>query len=442
MGRLKRIGLIAGLIAGLLQAVSAAAQPRPLTDAECQGLRARLAEHAKLSDGVRRAVATRAAASPAPPPPSPAAASTPAPVPPAPVANRADEIRARLQKIPVERQQAEDGRLGALGRFEIGRVAQYQAQLTALEQEKARLEQELAGLPSQPSAPTAPASAPSPAPAPATPAPVPASDSDRIRCQDMRAAHDEAVRIRLRELGAKEGQAGVVPLIGPKGQTAEQIARELGAQMPSAAPGSQVGLLDANGDGRLDGFVDVPVKDVYRVYRQKPDGTLGVDAFVVGGSAAAYGDMARRLEETGNRQAGWSLADLLAIRAAGPVRVTAETADFAIAHGHWLAGNFAEAARVEGAAVRSMEFQNLRGEVVRVTEILAPVSGGVALRRLVAQPRPGDQEQWDETTTAVRPTSYSKSDVEIARAREMRSTAGAPVGARSTTPPIRFSLDR
>jgi hypothetical protein len=443
MERLKRIGLIAGLVAGLMQAVPAAAQPRPLTDAECQSLRARLAEHAKLSDGVRRTVATRAAASPAPPPPSPTVVSAPvpAPVPPAPVANRADEIRARLQKIPVERQQAEDGRLGALGRFDFGRVAQYQGQLSTLDQEKTQLDQELASLPARPSAPAAPAAAPIPAPAPAAPAPVPVSDSDRIRCQEMQAAYDEAVRIRLRELGAKDGQAGVMlPLIGLNGQTAEQITRELAAQMPSGAPGSQVGLLDVNGDGRIDGFVDVPVKDVYRVYRQKPDGTL--DVSVAGGPGAAYGDMARRLEETGNRQAGRSLADLLATRAAGPVRVTAETADFAIAHGHWLAGNFAEAARVEGAAARSMEFQNLRGEAVRVTEILVPVNGGVALRRLVAQPRPGDQEQWDETTTAVRPTSYSRTDVEIAQAREMRSTAGAAVGTRSTAAPIRFSLDR
>jgi hypothetical protein len=53
-----------------------------------------------------------------------------------------------------------------------------------------------------------------------------------------------------------------------------------------------------------------------------------------------------------------------------------------------------------------------------------------------------DQEQWDETTTAVRLTSYSKTDVEIAQARETRSIAGAPVGARSTSAPIRFSLDR
>ena len=74
-----------------------------------------------------------------------------------------------------------------------------------------------------------------------------------------------------------------------------------------------------------------------------------------------------------------------------------------------------------------MDFHNWRGEVVRVTEILTPVNGGVALRRLVAQPRSGDQEQWDETTTAVRLPSYSKTDVEIAQGRETRSTAGAPV---------------
>ena len=440
MRRLTWIALTAGLIAGFVQAAPAADPPRPLTDTECQTMRARLAGHAKLSAGARRAVAARAAASPAPPPPSPAVASAPAPAPPATVSNRADEIRARLQKIPGERQQAEDGRLGALGRFDLSRVAQYQAQLTALDQERARLEQEQAGLASRPSAPAAPA--PAPTPIPPAPAPARVSDSDSIRCQDMRAAHDEAVAIRLRELGAKDGQPGVVPLVALEGQSADQVAQELRAQMPSASPGSQIGLLDVNGDGQLDGFVDVPVKDVYRVYRQKPDGTLGVEVSAGGGNAAAYGDLARQLEETGNRQAGRSLADLLAIRAAGPVRVTAETGDFASAHGHWLAGNFAEAARLEGAAARSVEFQNWRGEVVRVTEILTPVNGGVALRRFVAQPRSGDQEQWDETTTAVRLPSYSKTDVEIAQGRETRSIAGAPVGARSTTAAIRFTLSR
>ena len=233
-----------------------------------------------------------------------------------------------------------------------------------------------------------------------------------------------------------------MPLVALESQSADQIAQELRAQRPATSPGSQVGLLDVNGDGRLDGFVDVPVKDVYRVYRQKPDGTLGVEVSAGGGNAAACGDMPRQVEETGNRQAGRSLADLLAIRAAGPVRVTAETGDFASAHGHWLAGNFAEAARLEGAAARSVEFQNWRGEVVRVTEILTPVKGGVALRRLVAQPRSADQQQWDETTTAVRVPSYGKTDLEIAQGRETRSTAGAPVGARSTTAAIRFSLSR
>jgi hypothetical protein len=258
----------------------------------------------------------------------------------------------------------------------------------------------------------------------------------------MQAAYDEAVRIRQRELGAKEGQAGVIPLISLKGQTAEQIGRELAAQLPSGGPGAQIGLLDLDGDRRLDGFVDMPIKDVYRLYRLRPDGALGVEVFVVAGNPAAYGDLARRLEETGNKQAGRALADLLATRPAGPMRVTAETADFATAYGHWLAGNFVDAARLEGAAARSVEFQNLRGEVVRVTEIVAPVTGGVALRRLVAQPRPNDQEQWDETTTAVRPVSYLKIDVEIGQSRETRSATGAPIGARATMAPIRFSLDR
>ena len=433
MGRSNATVLVAALVAGLLQPGPIAAQPRPLTDAECLNLRERVANHAKLSDGVRRAVAARAAASPAPA--APPAAPAPAPAATAP-AGRAAEIRARLEKIPVERAQAEDGRLGALTRFDLSRAAQYQGQLAALDQEKARLEQELATLPPAPAAAT-----PSPAPA-AAPAPRPAGDTDRIRCQDMQAAHDEAVRIRQRELGAKEGQAGVVPLIPPRGQTAEQIARELGAQLPSSAAGAQLGLLDVDGDGKLEGFVDMPVKDIYRLYRLRPDGMLAVEVFVLAGNQSAYGELARRIEETGNRQAGRTVADLLAIRPAGPTRVTAETADFGTAYGHWLAGNFADGARLEGAAVRSVEFQNFRGEVVRVTEIVVPVAGGVALRRVVAQARPNDQEQWDETTTAVRPASSWKTDVEIAQSREARSKAGVPLGARSATAPVRFSLDR
>lgn len=427
-----RSGMIAALMAALLQATPLAGQTRPLTDAECQSLRDRLAEHAALSDGVRLALATRAAASPAPTSPAPA----PAPLPPAaPAASRADQIRARLEKITAEHQQAVDGRLGAIARFELSRAAQYQAQITTLDLEKSQLEQELAGLPAGPSA-----SAASPAPGPAVSRP--ASQTDRIRCQDMQTVYDEAIRIRQRELGAKEGLAGAIPLTALKGQTAEQIGRELAAQLPSVGPSAEVGLLDLDGDRRLDGFVDMPVKDVYRLYRLRSDGALGLDVFVVAGSPAAYGDLARRLEETGNKQAGRALVDLLATRPAGPMRVTVETPDFATAYGHWLAGNFADAARLEVAAARSGEFQNFRREVIRVTEIVVPVTGGVALRRLVAQPRPNDQEQWDETTTVVRPVSYLKTDVEITQSREMRSATGALIGTRVTMAPIRFSLDR
>ena len=261
MGRLKRIGLIAGLMAGLLQAVPAAAQPRPLTDTECQSLRARLAEHVKLSDGVRRAVATRAAASPAPPPPSPAVASTsPQSRRPGGKSRRRDP--ARTSEDSVERQQAEEGVSAPSGDSSSAAPLSTRRNSRRWIRSKARLSSSWpaavaaecsrrAGVRSDPGARPGDAG-PGASQRPAT--------ASAVRQQ---AAHDEPCESSLRELGAKEGQAGVVPLMGVQSQTAEQIARELGAQMPSAAPGSQVGLLDVNGDGRLDGFVDVPVKDVY-----------------------------------------------------------------------------------------------------------------------------------------------------------------------------------
>ena len=96
----------------------------------------------------------------------------------------------------------------------------------------------------------------------------------------MPAAVDNAVKIRRRELGAREDQAGAIPLIGLKGQTADQIGQELAGQFsPGAAASTQVGLLDADGDGKLDGFVDVPAPGVFRLFRQRADGTVGVEMF-------------------------------------------------------------------------------------------------------------------------------------------------------------------
>ncbi|MBI2527110.1 MAG: hypothetical protein HYV93_14145, partial [Candidatus Rokubacteria bacterium] len=361
--------------------------------------------------------------------PAPVAAQAPAAAP----AGRGDEIRARLERIRVERQQAEDGRLGALARFDFSRVGQYQAQITALDAERTRLDQELASLPAAGAAP-----APVQAPAPARPA----SDTDRLRCTDMMAAHDEAVRIRQKELGAKEGQAGVVPLLPLRGQSAVDVAREVAAQMPEGS-GAQVGLLDADGDGRIEAFIDTPAPGTYRLYRQRPDGTLSVEVFSsAAASPAPYGEIPRRLDETAARQLGRSLPDLLAVRPAGAVRVTAETPDFAPAQAHWFAGNYAEAAKLERPAARGIEYQNLRGERVRVIEVLAPVANGLVLRQLVATPRPGDQEQWEETVTTVRPVSFWRTEVELFTGRETRAAGGAPVGTRATAAPIKFSIDR
>jgi hypothetical protein len=413
----------------LAQGGPALAQGANISDAECQSLRQRLAEHARLSDGVRRAVAAQAAAAPAASTPaSPAVAA-----PTQPPASRADAIRGRLEQIPKERQTLEDQRLGAMVKFEMSRAGQIQGQIQALDTEKANLERELAALPSVPSTPTA-----------ATP-PPPAPDVARIRCQDMPAAVDNAVKTRRRELGAREEQAGAIPLVGLKGQTPVEIGKELAGQFSTGpAASTQVGLLDADGDGRLDGFVDVPAPGVFRLFRLKADGTVSLDVFPAPGSAAtpAYGEPTRRLDETMARQSGQALPELVATRPAGPLRGVTQTADFEQTYAQFEAGNFTEAARLTAATARSEEFQNLRGQSVRVIEIMSPVPGGVSLRRVVVLGQPNDQELWEETTTIVRPVSYLRTDVEVARSRATRTTTGAVVGTPSVSAPSKFALER
>ena len=414
------------LTLGLAQGGPTSAQAPTISDADCQTLRLRLGEHARLSDGVRKAVTTQAAAAPAAAP-TPAAPSTPA------ATGRAEAIRARLEQIPKDRQTLEDQRLGAMVKFELSRASQIQGQIQALDAEKATLEREQAALPAAAQATT-----------PTTPS-APVSDVARIRCQDMPAAVDNAVKIRRRELGAREEQAGAIPLIGLKGQTPEQIGQELAGQFSSGATAStQVGLLDANGDGKLDGFVDVPAPGVFRLFRQRADGTVGVEVFptAAAGTTPGYGEMTRRLDETSLRQAGQGLPELLATRPAGPVRASTQTAEFGQAYAQFQAGSFADAARLGTAAARSTEFPNLRGQSVRVLEIISPVSGGVSIRRAVVLGQPNDQELWEETTTVVRPTSYWRTDVEVARSRDTRTTAGAMVGTPTVAAPSKFTLER
>lgn len=401
------------------------AQSRTISDAECQSLRQRLSDHARLSEGVRRSLGTQAAAAPAAP-------VAPAPSP-APAAGRAEAIRARLEQIPKDRQVLEDQRLAAMVRFEFNRASQIQGQIQNLDNEKSNLVNELAALPTAVATPAAPAPQP------------PSPETSRIRCQDMPAAVDNALKIRRRELGAREEQTGTIPLATITGQTPDQIAQDLARQFPAgAAAQTQVGLLDADGNGKIDGFVDVPAPGIYRLVRQRADGTVSVDVFAAPGSGAtpAYSELTRRLDETAARQTGDKVVDMLARRPAGPVRTLIETGDFAEAYKQFETGNFADAARISAAAARTVEFENFRGERVRMIEIISPVTGGFALRRAVGLAQPNDRELWEETNIAVRPASYLRTDVEVTKSRETRTAAGTPVGARSTSAPVRFSLER
>jgi hypothetical protein len=412
----------------LIQASPVLAQGSTVSNAECQSLRQKLGEHARLSEGVRRTIGAQMGAVSA----APVSAAPAAP----PATGRADAIRSRLEQIPKERQSLEEQRLGAMMRLEFNRATQAQGQIQALDAEKATLERELAALPA--------ASSASPAAAPQATATV-SDPTSRIACKDMPAAVDNALKTRRRELGAREDQVGAIPLTGLKGQTPAQIGQELAAQFSSGpAAGTQVGLLDTDGNGRLDGFADVPAPGVIRLVRQKTDGTVSVEVFPAPGSGATpgYGELTRRLDETTTRQSGQALPDLLATRPAGPLRAMTQTAEFAKAYAQFQAGDFADAARLSAPAARSTEFLNVRGQSVRVLEIISPVASGVSVRRTVVVTQPNDQELWEETTTIVRPASYWRTDVEVARSRETRSTSGTVVGSPTVSAPSKFSLER
>jgi hypothetical protein len=410
----------------LLLPAALSAQPR-ISPAECQNLRERLADHARVSEGVRRALGGAAARYPAGAVPATQAA-------PAPTAAAPDRAT-RLAQIAQQRQVLNDQRIAALVKFDFGRAYELQKQIDALDQEKAALEKQPAD-----------AGQPTSAPAPPPPATRPAlSDADRIPCEELPAALETAKRIRRKELGAKEDLAAVVPLVPLKGQQHDQIARELASQF-SAWPeaGAQLGLLDHDGDGRVDAFVDSPARDLFRVYRQRSDGRVSVDSFGVPGQSGPphLDEIALRLEEAIWRQGGQNLAEHLATWRAGPARILSETADFAAALSHYVTGNFAEAAKVEGAAARSSEYQNLRGESIRQVETFAAVAGGILMRRAAMLPRSAGQEMWEETSVLVRPASYWRTDVEITVKREYRTAAGAPVGSRMVSGPGRLSLER
>jgi hypothetical protein len=157
------------LVLGLLAMTAEAAGQTP--DTECQVGRERLAGHARASEAVRKLVAARAGTTAA----GPTSAGPPGSPPPG---GRAAEIRTRLAEIPRERQRLDDVRVAAMVKLDFARAAQAQGQLETLEQEKRRLERELATMPQSPSAqallsPTPPASS---------------ADADRVPCRDVAAS--------------------------------------------------------------------------------------------------------------------------------------------------------------------------------------------------------------------------------------------------------------
>jgi hypothetical protein len=148
------------------------------------------------------------------------------------------------------------------------------------------------------------------------------------------------------------------------------------------------------------------------------------------------------LDETTARQTGQGLGDLLAIRPAGPVRAVTHTAEFSQAYAQFQGGNFADAARLVAAAARSTEFQNLRGQSVRVIEIISPVSGGVSLRRVVVLSQPNDQAVGRNDDDRPTDISYWRTDVEIDPAGRLALYERCAGGNTRCLGASKFSLER
>lgn len=396
------------------------AQTRQLSPAECRALRDRIGEHARISPAARGALGLAMLGSP---------------VPVQEPAERAEAIRARLAEIQQEQQRLEDEKVGALIRLEFARVAQIQDRIEALDRARRALETELESLEQ---------ARPAPRPAPSK-APSAGVDLARVSCRDLPALEEKAVKARRRELGGAEGQAGLVPLLPIRGQTEREVSQELAAQLGSGPDALQrLGLLDQDGDTQVDGFADSPVSGMYRLYRQGGDGSVAVDLFVTGSVSpdVPYGEAARRIEEALLRQTRRRLAELLPLRPLGPVKILGETGDFTRVRAMADFGRFDQVIQTESLGARSVEFQNYRGETVRLLEAITGGGGIVQLRTASTVVRSGGEEYREEIVTRFRPVSYWRTEVEVDVSREIRSVTGSVIRPRSSVPTVRFALER
>lgn len=397
------------------------AQTATLSSAECQALRERVREHTRVSAAARRALGITAAA-------APSVAQDPA--------SRAEAVRARLAQIREERQRLEDEKVLAIVRLDFVKAARTQERIEGLEQERRTLEAELAGL-EQGGRLGRPGSS--------RVAPSAGSDLARVPCQDLSAIEETALKARRKELGGAEGQMGLVPLLPLRGQTDREVASELAAQLGTGPEARQrLGLLDQDGDTQVDGLLDSPAPGMYRLYRQRGDGSLAVDLFLTATPSpdAPYSETARRIEEVLLRQTRRRLADLLPLRPAGPTRLLGETGEYARLRGLVDSGRFDQVIQPGSLGARSVEFQNYRGETVRFLEVLASDGQAVQLRTSTTLVRSDGEEQREETVARFRPVSFWRTDVEVDQSREVKPAPGGVAPPRSTAPTVRFSLER
>ena len=414
------LALVAFLLPGL-----AGAQTPSLSPADCRALRDRIGEHARVSPAARGALGlTTPAASSA----APAVSQDPA--------SRAEAIRTRIARVKAERERLENEKVGAVVKLDFARVARIQEQIESLEVERRSQEAELAELEH---------GRRQVRPGPSWMAPLPGPDPlARAPCQDLPALEDKALRARRRELGGAEGQAALVPLLPLRGQTDQELAVELGTQL-GPDPEGRVGLLDQDGDTQVDGFVDSPASGMLRLYRQRSDGSLALHLFLTAvppDPNAPYGEAARRLEEALLRQTRRQLADLLQFRPVGPVKLLGETGEFSRLRALVDSGRFDQAIQAGSLGARSVEFQNYRGETVRLLEVVVGDGRAVQLRSSATVLKPDGAEQREETATRFQPVSLWRADVELEQSREVKPAPGGVAQPRSSAPTVRFSLER
>ena len=420
-----RVSLLLALLSFLLPGFAGAQAPT-LSPAECRAMRDRVAEHVRISTSARRALGITASEAP-----SSAPSGTQDP------ATRAETIRARLAQIRPERERLEDEKISAIVKLDFARVARLQERIEGLEQERRTLEAELAGLERGGRLVR---------PGPSWMAPLPTHDPARVPCQDLPPLEERALRARRKELGGVEGQAALVPLVPLRGQTDREMASELGIQLgPAPEVARRLGLLDQDGDTQVDGFVDAPTWGMLRLYRERSDGSLALDLFLTAVPPqpdALYGEAARRIEEALLRQTHRRLGDLLPLRPVGPVKVLGETGEFSGLRALVDSGRFDQVIQAGSLAARSLEFQNYRGETVRLLEVLASDGQVVQLRTSTTLVRPDGAEQREETVTRFHPVSFWRTEVEMDQSREVKPAPGGAPQPRSSAPTIRFSLER